>query len=165
MTGAENPARIEPCLLEQLPTEIADLISEVGTSATALGHRLHPRTAESLCHLVSMMNCYYSNLIEGHHTRPSDIEKALANDLDTDPRRRDLQLEALSHIRVQVGIDRSYAQGTLPDPVSIDFVQCLHRDFYRDAPGSALQLHPRGGLPFVMVAGEFRSRDEHDIAV
>ena len=24
------------------------------------------------------MNCYYSNLIEGHNTRPRDIERALA---------------------------------------------------------------------------------------
>jgi len=26
------------------------------------------------------MNCYYSNLIEGHDTHPIDIERALKND-------------------------------------------------------------------------------------
>jgi hypothetical protein len=48
------------------------------------------------------MNCYYSNLIEGHNPRPRDIERALANDLDRNTQRRDLQIEARAHIRVHV---------------------------------------------------------------
>src|SRR5690606_7129587 len=39
---------------------------------------LHPRTAAHLAALVRIMNTYYSNLIEGHDTRPRDIEPALA---------------------------------------------------------------------------------------
>jgi len=30
------------------------------------------------------MNCYYSNLIEGHDTHPVDIERALNNDYSGD---------------------------------------------------------------------------------
>ena len=30
------------------------------------------------------MNCYYSNLIEGHNTLPIDIERALAGDFAQD---------------------------------------------------------------------------------
>ncbi len=51
------------------------------------------------------MNCYYSNLIEGHDTHPVDIERALKNDYSQDARKRDLQLEALAHIKVQKWID------------------------------------------------------------
>ncbi|MGJ0483954.1 MAG: hypothetical protein ACR65R_05385 [Methylomicrobium sp.] len=40
------------------------------------------------------MNGYYSNLIDGHHTKPRDIERALANDLETDELRRNYQIEA-----------------------------------------------------------------------
>ncbi len=40
------------------------------------------------------MNCYYSNLIEGHDTHPVDIERALKADYSTDPEQRNLQLEA-----------------------------------------------------------------------
>jgi Fic family protein len=47
------------------------------------------------------MNCYYSNLIEGHDTHPVDIERALKNDYSQDRRKRDLQLEAKAHIAVQ----------------------------------------------------------------
>jgi hypothetical protein len=36
------------------------------------------RTA--LADLVREMNCYYSNLIEGHDMHPVDIERALKND-------------------------------------------------------------------------------------
>jgi len=51
------------------------------------------------------MNCYYSNLIEGHDTHPIDIERALKNDYSHDPRKRDLQLEAKAHIAIQQWID------------------------------------------------------------
>jgi len=50
--------------------------------------------AEALADLVRAMNCYYSNLIEGHDTHPIDIERALKADYSKDPRKRDLQLEA-----------------------------------------------------------------------
>jgi hypothetical protein len=44
---------------------------------------LHPRTTANLADLVRVMNCDHSNLIEGHNTKPHDIERALADDLDT----------------------------------------------------------------------------------
>jgi len=40
------------------------------------------------------MNCYYSNLIEGHDTHPVDIKRSLKNYYSNDARKRDLQLEA-----------------------------------------------------------------------
>jgi len=33
---------------------------------------------------TSAMNCYYSNLIEGHDTHPVDIERALRDDYSED---------------------------------------------------------------------------------
>ena len=43
------------------------------------------------------MNCYYSNLIEGHNTLPVDIDRAMNNELATEPERRNLQLEARAY--------------------------------------------------------------------
>ena len=43
-----------------------------------------------------MMNSYYSNLIEGHNTRPLDIEKALTG-VQIEPEKRPLALEAKAH--------------------------------------------------------------------
>lgn len=136
----ESPYRIEPCLLENIPLDLADRIAELTSLSELLGARLHPRTAASLADLVRMMNCYYSNLIEGHNTKPRDIERAWADDLEQDESRRNLQIEARAHIRVQWMIDALHAEGTLPEPASIDFLCWLHREFYRDAPEDMLWI-------------------------
>jgi len=78
----ETPYRIEPCLLDSIPIGITDLIANLTTSSERIAGRLHPSTASSLAELVRIMNCYYSNLIEGHNTKPRDIERALADDLE-----------------------------------------------------------------------------------
>jgi hypothetical protein len=65
---AESPQWIEPARLEQPSEAITDLVAELA-SAT-LGHALNPRTAANLAGLVRIMDTYYSNLIEGHNTRP-----------------------------------------------------------------------------------------------
>ena len=89
----ETPTRIEPARLEETPGSIANAIAALSSASAALGARLHPATAANLADLVRMTNCYYSNLIEGHNTRPRDIERALAGDLDGDEKRRNLQIE------------------------------------------------------------------------
>ncbi|HWX51529.1 MAG TPA: Fic family protein [Roseomonas sp.] len=83
--------------------------------------------------LVRGMNCYYSNLIEGHDTRPVDIERALRADLATEPHRRDLQMEAAAHIAVQAAIDTGELDelGT-PSALMVE----IHRRFYEQLPAS-----------------------------
>jgi hypothetical protein len=46
---------------------------------------------DALRDLVRSMNCYYSNLIEGHNTHPIDIERALAEDFSADKKQRNGQ--------------------------------------------------------------------------
>jgi Fic family protein len=160
----ESPDRIEPCELESLPPALSNAIVELVQGAGALGTRLHARTAQGLTGLVSIMNCYYSNLIEGHHTRPRDIERALNDDLDAGGR-RDLQIEARAHIRVQQEVDALFAGGELDEPASPDFVRQLHRDFYLGVPKTMLLVRASTGHELEMVPGEFRSRPEQDVAV
>jgi Fic family protein len=164
MTPLETPDRIEPALLSEAPSDITDLVAELAAKAAILGGALHPRAASNLANLVRIMNTYYSNLIEGHHTRPRDIERALSGELDKDEKRRNLQLEATAHIRVQAEIDLSFVEGRLPDPTSSEFILGLHRDFYRDAPESML-LIKGAGREFRMEPGKWRTLPEHDVAV
>jgi Fic family protein len=160
----ETIYRIEPARLENPPEGVADLAAELSSTSAKLGRSLHPLTAANLAELVRIMNTYYSNLIEGHDTRPRDIERALAGEFDRDQGRRNLQIEAAAHVRVQTEIDRTGAEDRLPEPASADFLRWLHREFYRDAPEA--MLHVRGaGREFTMVPGEWRSRPEHDVAV
>ena len=125
----ETPSRIEPARLEQPPEAIVDIVAEIATASAVLGRALHPKTAANLADLVRLMNCYYSNLIEGHDTRPRDIERAMSGDLDNNEARRNLQREAVAHIRVQAEIDRLAFDGALPEPASRSFVAWLHREF------------------------------------
>jgi Fic family protein len=160
----ETTYRIEPCLLESYPAKIADLAGEAIALGTSLGGRLHPKTAASLADLVRVMNCYYSNLIEGHNTRPRDIERALADQLEANDERRDLQLEARAHIRVQRNLDARLALDASLEPASVDFIAALHREFYEDAPKSMLRIKRKEGS-FTMVPGAFRSLPKHDVMV
>jgi len=161
----ENPQRIEPALIEgDIPETVAALAVELAAVATSFGNALHPRAAASLADLVRIMNAYYSNLIEGHNTRPADIVRALEGHLDASTERRNLQIEAVAHVRVQQYIDERFAVGHLPEPASIEFVQELHRRFYDDAPPATLAMK-NGKRVFPMVPGEFRTDDVHDVFV
>jgi len=160
----ESVQRIEPARVEEVAEIITDVVAELSAAAAKLGHTLHPHTATNLAGIVRIMNTYYSNLIEGHSTRPRDIARALAGDLDNDNDRRNLQLEAAAHVRVQAEVDRMAAEGRLPEPASVDFIRHLHRDFYRNAPEAMLCIEGAGGV-FLMEPGEWRSRPQHDVAV
>ena len=109
MLNQESTSRIEPCLFgENVPTIISDLAADLVGKSSNLTAWLNPKTAESLSSIVRMMNCYYSNLIEGHNTKLQDIERALNSDFENDEKKRNLQIEALDHIRVQRKIDHIY---------------------------------------------------------
>lgn len=111
-------------------------------AAARLGKALHPRTSENLANLIRITNTYYSNLIEGHNTRPRDIERALAGELDADVERRNLQREAAAHVRIQAEIDRRAAAGELGEPAEPDFLRWIHREFFREALPEVTGLQP-----------------------
>jgi Fic family protein len=164
MSPLETPFRIEPTRLDEPGEAISDAVAELSAAAATLAQAVHPRTGASLAALVRIMNAYYSNLIEGHDTRPRDIERALAGELDADRGRRHLQLEAAAHVRVQAEVDAMASAGRLPEPASADFVRSLHRAFYRDAPDEMLRV-AGAGRTLIMEPGAWRSSSEHEVAV
>ena len=88
-----------------------------------------------LADLIRAMNCYYSNLIEGHNTHPVDIERALNGDFSGDRAKRDLQLEARAHIEVQKWIDSGALKGRATAAASL----CeIHRRFAELLPEELL---------------------------
>lgn len=129
-----------PASLSLLPAEghpawgvLRDLAFSLGSEAAGLAGRLAPGTSAAVGDLVRGMNCYYSNLIEGHDTRPIDIERALREDYAAEPKRRDLQLEAAAHIAVQATIDRGELNAIVqPSALAME----LHRRFYNHLPDS-----------------------------
>ena len=65
-------------------TVLTDLALDLAARSAGLGRSLPEGLLAALSKLVRAMNCYYSNLIEGHDTHPFDIERALNNDYSTD---------------------------------------------------------------------------------
>src|SRR5262249_45016353 len=164
MPDSETTYRIEPTRLEEIPEAISDVIAELSAASATLGAALNPHTAANLADLVRMMNTYYSNLIEGHDARPRDIERALAGNFDEDSERRNLQIEAAAHVRVQTEVDKRAAENRLPEPASRDFVRWLHREFYKDVPEDMLRVRGKD-REIIMQPGEWRSLPEHDVSV
>src|ERR1017187_4865973 len=69
-----------PCSLGTAPGTggaLTDLALDLAQISAGFRRSLPPSLLTSLADLVRSMNCYYSNLIEGHDTHPVDIERAL----------------------------------------------------------------------------------------
>lgn len=156
----ENPGRMEPLRIpdgSRHREKLTDLALELARRSEGFRRSLPPSLIDSLAMLVRSMNCYYSNLIEGHDTHPVDIERALGNDYSTDPKKRDLQLEAKAHIAVQAWIDT----GALGDrSTTVDALRETHRRFCELLPEDLLWVEdPETAELLEVVPGELRTRD------
>ena len=148
---------IEPVLPDERHHDIEDLAYELVSSASSLAGQLNPTVRDAVGDLVRSMNCYYSNLIEGHNTLPRDIERALAKKYSTEPKKKNLQLEAVAHIEVQRKIDTG--EDAKSEPVSLNYVCWLHREFCSRLPEELLWVeNPDTGERLHVTPGEVRTR-------
>ncbi len=148
MTIAEGSKHTGPLL---------DLAMELTAASAGLKRSLPAEIATALSDLVRSMNCYYSNLIEGHDTHPVDIERALKNDYSADPQKRNLQLEARAHIEVQRWIDHGGMTGRV---TAQETILEIHRRFGELLPDELLIVtNPDTGEKVRMVPGVLRTRD------
>src|SRR6266436_6451037 len=115
---------------------LTDLALDLAQKSAGFRRSLPPSLLASLADLVRAMNCYYSNLIEGHDTHPVDIERALKDDYSQDTRKRDLQLEAKAHIAVQKWIDGGGLKGGRA--LKEEGIQEIHRRFCELLPEDLL---------------------------
>src|SRR5271154_5704283 len=134
----ESATLMEPLVIPQGSrhrAELTDLSLELAARSAGFRRSLPEGVRTALADLVRSMNCYYSNLIEGHDTHPVDIERALKNDFSADPHKRDLQLEAKAHIAVQRWIDEGNLVGRA---VTCGGLQDIHRRFCEMLPDDLL---------------------------
>jgi Fic family protein len=134
-----------------------DLAIELAQRSASFKARLPVGMAPALAALVRSMNCYYSNLIEGHATHPIDIERALNSDYSVEVGKRNLQLEARAHIAVQCWIDEGGMTGS---PYRLETIRTLHTRFYDEMPDALRRVEdPASGKLIEVVPGELRRRD------
>jgi Fic family protein len=124
----DSPHQFEPLLPDQAKQEVL-LAKAHDLSRQALGLSRHPAPIE-LRGLLRGMNSYYTNRIEGQHTRPLEIEQALRRDFSNDG-----DVAAKQH--------------------SPDAVSSLHRSLFAHLPAADLVM-PEGPA---IVPGQFRQRE------
>lgn len=151
---------MEPLLISERcnqRSELADLALELTAASTALRTSLPDGIVTALSSLVRAMNCYYSNLIEGHDTHPIDIERALKEDFSDDPEKRDLQLEAKAHISVQKWIDEGGLTGRA---TTAEGIRETHKRFCERLPADLLWVENKiTKVRLPVIPGEYRTYD------
>ena len=136
----ESISRMEPLLIAEGSrhrTGLTDLAVELAARSAGFRRSLPLGVHASLARLVRAMNCYYSNLIEGHATHPVDIERALKGDYSAEPERRNLQIEAAAHIAVQEWIDAGGLDGRAATAGGLTEI---HRRFCERLPEELLRV-------------------------
>ena len=112
-------ARLEPLLAKA---------HDLSRSAMALVGR---RVPDELRSLLRSMNSYYTNRIEGQHTRPHEIEQALQSDFSQDAKLAAKQRLAVAHIEAEIALEQRFvgADGALAlyTPAT---VQTLHHELF-----------------------------------
>jgi Fic family protein len=151
---------MEPLLLgEGSPhrANLTDLALELAQRSAGFRRSLPQGLLSSLATLVRSMNCYYSNLIEGHDTHPIDIERALQGDYSRDTKKRDLQFEAKAHIAVQQWIDEGGLEGRA---VTAESIREIHRRFCGALPEDLLWVEdPTTHERMKVIPGALRAGD------
>lgn len=152
----ESTGLMEPMMPSVGNRQLDDLALDLVAKANKLAGQLNPVVQKSIGHLVRSMNCYYSNLIEGHDTHPRDIDRALHQNFAQETDRRALQLEALAHIEVQRMIDDQEIDGD--EPTTWAYLEQLHRAFYTRLPDDLLWVtNPDNKERLRVVPGELRT--------
>lgn len=143
-------------LMGALLEKACDLIRE----AASLGASAAPGAAVQLRELLRSMNSYYTNRIEGEHTRPSDIERALLKDFskESDVARR--QRLAVSHIQTEIACERliqaklDAGETVVPWLYSTQALEWLHLQLFSELTPKDLTLAD-GSL---LTPGQVRTR-------
>ena len=156
----EHVGLMEPLLIGQESRHrpaLTDMALDLVQKSAGFRRSLPESLLASLADLVRSMNCYYSNLIEGHDTHPIDIERALKDDYSKDAKKRDLQLEAKAHISVQKWIDSGGLNGRTLTAGSVCEV---HRRFCELLPDDMLWVEdPTTKNRVKVIPGELRDGD------
>lgn len=129
-----NPTAMEPLLPKERAARLSELTCEIFKASGKIVGQIHsPHVLKCVGDLVREMNCYYSNLIEGHKTIPRDIERALQKDFSDDQTQRNNQQLSLAHIAVEKRMAERLASEPV-DVYGVDFICWLHREFYSRLP-------------------------------
>lgn len=150
----DSPHQFEPLLPAARQQE--PLLAQAHELARAAAQLTGRPVVPELRALLRGMNSYYTNRIEGQHTRPHEIEQALRQDFSTDKGLAARQRLAVAHMEAEAAIEQRYVgDAGAARLYSVDAVQDLHRELFARLPVQDL-FTPEGEA---IVPGELRPRD------
>lgn len=140
----DHPAQMEPLLpsehrLGPLLERSHDLIRH----CERLAGRCQPHALPGLRRLLRAMNSYYSNRIEGQHTLPLDIERALRNDYAQEADKARRQRLAVAHMATEEQLESRSPQWTLAQVWAPQMLADIHQDLFARLPCADLQAEGR----------------------
>lgn len=149
-----EPHQFEPLLpidgrMEPLLAKAHDLSRQ----ATTLAGTHAPPELHSL---LRSMNSYYSNRIEGQHTRPHEIDQALRKDFSKDDKLATKQRLAVAHIEAEKALEDRYRGDEGAKALyAPEAVQAIHHALFSRLPATDL-VTPEGEP---IVPGQLRARE------
>jgi Fic family protein len=147
---------MEPLLPKEQGGRLSELTCDILKTSGRLTGQVHsPHVLQRVADLVRAMNCYYSNLIEGHKTTPRDIERAMQQDFSHDAKQRDNQQLSLAHIAVEKLMEERLAAESV-DVYAADFLCWLHREFYTRLPEPLHWVATQSGQRYQIKPGKLR---------
>ncbi|WAC74737.1 Fic family protein [Roseateles sp. SL47] len=158
-----HPSQFEPLLPRDSQADhVLAMSHDLRTEAARLTGACQNGVSQELARLLRSMNSYYSNKIEGEHTRPLEIEQALRLDFSADAEKARLQRLAVAHIATEQWL---YEQPvSLVEAYSAEFLCRIHRHLFgqlKDAD-RVVRLHDANGAvteEMIVLPGEIRTRE------
>lgn len=151
-----DQGKIQPLYPEE---RMLEPLKELASQLVADCHRLGGQAGEPLVRALRpklrAMNSYYTNKIEGQHTEPAAIERALRKQFDADAALAKKQRLAIAHMEVEQELEKKVAGATPKNLFDAAFVQEIHGRLYRKLPEADCVTDQ--GKP--IVPGEFRRDD------
>jgi Fic family protein len=130
-----HPSAFQPLIPEE---SARASLAERASSLVAEGHGLVAQCAaplrSALVLALRAMNSYYTNKIEGQHTLPVDIERALKQDFDADAALRRKQRLAIAHLEAEAELEAAADQKLLGELYAPRQIQSIHAALYRRLP-------------------------------
>jgi len=148
------PHQFEPLL--PAPEKQEALLAKAHDLARSATQLAGLPVAGELRGLLRGMNSYYTNRIEGQHTRPLEIEQALASNFSNNKELAARQRLAIAHIDAEAAIEQRYSgEAGARQLYTVAAVRDIHRELFSRLPPEDLVTSE--GEP--VVPGELRRRE------
>lgn len=158
-----HPSQFEPLLPRDMQAEqVLGLAHDLRIEAMRLMGVSQTGVNKTLAGLLRSMNSYYSNKIEGEHTRPLEIEQAIAKQFSADTEKARLQRLALAHIETERWIfEHSPAIKEIYSP---EYLASIHQHLFSQLKDAdrIVKMHDAQGKvteELIVPPGTFRTRE------